>query len=309
MIDAVALRSLVAVERLGSVAAAADSLGYTASAVSQQVKKLEGQAGVALLEKYGRGVMLTEAGRLLAASARDLLAQMEQIETQLQSTVRRPAGRVRLATFATAARGVVAPALARLRDVAPDVAVAQREAEPWDAVQLVAAGQVDVAVVHNWEPLPLHVPDHVQLRVLGTDVADVLVHRDHRLAGATGVSALDLADETWVSVAAGSICHQWLTKMFHDIGRAPRIGHYAQEFASHVALAAEGLAVALVPRLGRGPLSDDVVALPVHDPVPTRTVSAAWRRTMGASPAVNAVLEVLHEQAGAAMGPKGVSHP
>lgn len=309
MIDAVALRSLVAVERLGSVAAAAESLGYTASAVSQQVKKLEGQAGVALLEKYGRGVMLTEAGRLLAASARDLLAQMEQIETQLQSTVRRPAGRVRLATFATAARGVVAPALTGLRARAPEVEVAQREAEPWDAVQLVAAGQVDLAVVHNWEPVPLHVPDHVHQRVLGTDVADVLVHREHRLAAADGVSAHDLADETWVSVAAGSICHQWLTKMFHDIGRAPRVGHYAQEFATHVALAAEGLAVALVPRLGRGPLPDAVVALPVHDPVPTRTVSAAWRRTMGASPAVNAVLQALQGQAATVMPAPDRGHP
>ena len=308
MIDAVALRSLVAVERLGSVAAAADSLGYTASAVSQQVKKLEGQAGVALLEKYGRGVMLTEAGRLLAASARDLLARMEQIETQLQSTVRQPVGRVRLATFSTAARGVVAPALTRLGTVAPQVEVTQQEAEPWDAVQLVAAGQVDLAVVHNWEPLPLHVPEHVQVRPLGTDVADVLVHRNHRLAGATGVSARELADETWVSVAAGSICHQWLTKMFHDIGRAPRIGHFAQEFATHVALAAEGLAVALVPRLGRGPLPEEVVALPVRDPVPTRTVSAAWRRTMGASPAVNAVVEVLSQQARTVLVPQAGAH-
>jgi DNA-binding transcriptional LysR family regulator len=119
------------------------------------------------------------------------------------------------------------------------------------------------------------------------------------------VRAVDLADETWVSVAAGSICHQWLTKMFHDIGRAPLISHYAQEFATHIALAAEGLAVALVPRLGRGPLPEGVVALPVLDPVPTRTVSAAWRRTMGASPAVNAVLEALGRQAETVMAAQG----
>jgi DNA-binding transcriptional LysR family regulator len=246
--------------------------------------------------------MLTEAGRLLAGSAQDLLARMEQLESRLQSTAGRPAGPVRLATFSTAARGVVAPALSALRAIAPDVVVSQREAEPWDAVHLVATGQVDVSVVHNWEPLPLHLPDHLSTRVLGTDVADVLVHRGHRLAGRREVSATDLADEGWVSVAPGSICHQWLTKMFHDIGRAPRIDHLAQEFASHTALVAEGLAIALVPRLGRGPLPDGVVAVPVHDPVPTRTVSAAWRQTMGASPAVGAVLDALGASALTAMG-------
>jgi len=96
-----------------------------------------------------------------------------------------------------------------------------------------------------------------------------------------------------VSVAPGSICHQWLTKMFHDIGRAPRIEHFAAEFASHIALVAQGLAVALVPRLGRGELPAGVVPVPVVDPVPTRTVTAVWRRTMGESPALAAVVEAL----------------
>ena len=293
MIDAVALRSLVAVGDLGSVAAAADSLGYTASAVSQQVKRLEASAGVTLLEKYGRGVMLTEAGRQLAASAQDLLARMERLESQLRSTTGRPVGRVRLASFATAVRGLVAPALRTLREEAPELAVGLREAEPWDAVELVATGQVDLAVVHNWEPLPIAIPDHLTSRVLGTDLADVLVHCDHRLSGRRSVTAADLVDEAWVSVSPGSICHQWLTKMFHDIGRAPRIDHFAAEFASHVALVERGLAVALVPRLGRGPLPPGVAAVPVHDPVPTRTITAVWRRTMGESPALTAVVEAL----------------
>ncbi|GAA1256840.1 LysR family transcriptional regulator [Oryzihumus leptocrescens] len=305
MIDAVALRSLAAVDRLGSVAAAADSLGYTASAVSQQVKRLEARAGVALLEKYGRGVMLTEAGRLLAASAHDLLAQMEQLESQLQSTTGRPAGRVRLASFATAARGVVAPALAALRESSPELEVTLSEAEPWDAVSLVATGQVDLAVVHNWEPLPLAIPDHLTCRHLGSDYADVLVHCEHPLAGRERVSAAELAGERWVSVAPGSICHQWLTKMFHDIGRAPRIEHFAAEFASHIALVAQGLAVALVPRLGRGELPAGVVAVHVVAPVPTRTVTAVWRRTMGESPALAAVVEALADAPSSLVRPQG----
>lgn len=305
MIDAVALRSLVAVERLGSVGSAAASLGYTPSAVSQQIKKLEAQSGVVLLEKHGRGVMLTEAGRVLVSSAQDLLSHMEQLEARLQSTTGRPAGRVRVASFATAQRGVVAPALASLRQSCPEVAVSLSEAEPWAAVDLVAGGQVDVAVVHNWEPLPLSIPEHVRSRALGADVADVLVRDDHRLAGRASVTPADVADEHWVSVSPGSICHQWLTKMLHDVGRAPLIDCYSQEFASHIALVEQGLAIALVPRLGRGPLPARVVAVPVADPVPMRGVSAVWRATMSDSPALSAVVEALAEAGTGLQRPAG----
>ena len=305
MIDAVALRSLVAVERLGSVGSAAASLGYTPSAVSQQIKKLETQSGVVLLEKHGRGVMLTEAGRVLVSSAQDLLSRMEQLEARLQSTAGRPSGRVRVASFATAQRGLVAPALSRLRDSCPAVAVTLTEAEPWAAVDLVASGSVDLAVVHNWEPLPLALPDHVASRPLGADVADVLVWAGHPLAGRRSVTPADLAEEHWVSVAPGSICHQWLTKMLHDIGRAPQIDCFAQEFSSHIALVEQGLAIGLVPRLGRGPLPEGVVAVPVANPVPTRGVSAIWRTTMSASPALTAVVDALADAGAVLEHPAG----
>lgn len=293
MIDTIALRSLVAVHRHGTVVAAADALGYTPSAVSQQLKKLESQSGVQLLERLGRGVMLTESGRVLVASAGDLLARMEHIETQLRAGSRQANGTVRLAGFSTAVRGLLAPALAGLRDAAPGVELRMREAEPWDAVDLVSTGQVDIAVVHNWEPVPLTLPDNVHTRVLGYDRADVLVHRDHRLAGNTGVTGDDLTNESWVSVLPGSICHQWLIWMFHERGESPRIAHFAQEFGSHLALVAQGLVTALVPRLGRGPLPTEVRSLPLTDPIPIRRVTALWRRTMTDSPAIGAVSDAL----------------
>ena len=293
MIDPIALRSLVAVELHGSVGAAASALDYTPSAVSQQIKRLETQTGVRLLERQGRGVLLTEAGRTLSESARDLLAHMERLESRLHGASGETTGTVRLATFATAYRGIVVGAIGRLRDVAPGVVLRPDEIDPWDAVDAVAAGTHDLALVHNWEPLPLAIPDHLEVRDLGRDRADVLVHEDHPLAGRDGIGVGDVLDEAWASVAPGSICHQWLQKMYADVGRAPRIAHVALEFATHVALVEQGEAIALVPRLGRGPLPAGVVAVPIVDPVSERTVSLVWRRTMTDSPALAATVAAL----------------
>ncbi|MGO4360461.1 LysR family transcriptional regulator [Terrabacter sp. 2TAF16] len=297
MIDPVALRSLVAVEAHGSVGAAAAALDYTPSAVSQQIKRLETQTGVQLLERQGRGVLLTEAGRTLSEAARSLLADMERLESRLHGDSGETVGTVRLATFATAYRGVVVGAIGRLRSTAPDVVLRPDEIDPWDAVDAVAAGTHDLALVHNWEPLPLAIPDHLEVRDLGRDRADVLVHESHPLAARRSIGVRDVLDEHWASVAPGSICHQWLQKMYADVGRSPRIAHVALEFATHVTLVAAGEAIALVPRLGRGPLPAGVVAVPIVDPISERTVSLVWRSTMTASPALAVAVDCLAAEA------------
>ena len=111
MIDLDALVSLRAVDAHGSVVAAAAALGFTPSAISQQVKRLERQAGVALLERVGRGVMLTEQGRQLVDHGARLLTDLEEIEAGLHRSTSTVAGRIRLAAFSTALRGLVTPAL------------------------------------------------------------------------------------------------------------------------------------------------------------------------------------------------------
>jgi molybdate transport repressor ModE-like protein len=150
MIDLVSLDALRAVETHGSVVAAADALGFTPSAVSQQIKRLERQTGVPLLERVGRGVMLTGHGRHLVEQGARLLADLEELQAGLHQQAATVAGHVRLAAFSTAMRGLIAPALPRVLASNPDLRVSLTEREPWDTIGLVAAGQADLGVVHSW---------------------------------------------------------------------------------------------------------------------------------------------------------------
>jgi DNA-binding transcriptional LysR family regulator len=293
MIDLPALASLRAVDTHGSVVAAADALGFTPSAVSQQVKRLERQTGVPLLERVGRGVMLTRHGRHLVEAGARLLADLEEVEAGLHRQAGTVAGLLRLAAFSTAMRGLVAPAVRRLRDEHPGLTLALTEREPWDTIDLVATGQTDLGVVHSWGDLPLEIPDHLSTTPLAHDVADVIVPAGHRLADRSRVSPRDLVDEEWIATPEGTICRQWLTRMYDGTGRLPRIAHQSLEFESHLALVRAGLGIALIPRLGRQPLGEGLVGVAAHDPVPTRDIVAVHRRSMAASPAVGAVLTEL----------------
>jgi DNA-binding transcriptional LysR family regulator len=293
MIDLAALRALRAVGTSGSVTAAADALGFTPSAVSQQIKRLEKQAGVPLLERVGRGVMLTRHGRHLADEGARLLSDLEELQSGLHRQASTVAGHVRLAAFSTAMRGLIAPALPPVLNAHPDLRVSLTEREPWDAISLVAAGQADLGVAHSWGDLPLPVPDHLTRTALRTDLAEVIVRRDHPLAGRAMVTPRDLADEDWIATPEGSICRQWLNRMYDGTGRLPRIAHVSMEFDSHLALVRAGMGIALVPRLGRAPLGDALAAVPAVDPVPCREIIAVHRASMSDSPAIAALLGAL----------------
>ena len=297
MVDVSALRALVAVRDHGSVAAAAVALGFTPSAVSQQVKRMERRSRTPMLERVGRTVVLTERGRLVAERGAGVLAQLEEVD-DLAAGDGPPSGEFRITAFSTACRGLMAPLLARLRATAPALTVTLTETDPADAVRLVERGGADLAVVHDWATLPLEVPDGLVRRHLLTDVADALLPADHPHAYAEQVRAVDLAGECWASTPPGTICHAWLQQMLAVHGRRPDVRYYDASFGTHVALVEHAVAVALVPRLGRDRLPPGVRAVPVVDPAPHRHVSAVWRRSSAANPArahVVTELELLPE--------------
>lgn len=300
MIDLEAVVSLRAVATQGSVAAAAATLGYTPSAVSQQIKRLERETGVTLLERAGRGVVLTDAGTRLVVDSAPILDDLERLRADLQVASREPgpvAGEVRLAAFSTVVRGLVTPMLADLARRHPDLRLPLRESEPWETIALVASGQRDLGIVHRWGGVALAMPDQLVSTPLFTDVADVILRRDHPLADRAVLHPEELAGERWVATFEATICRQWLRRLFDGVPNAPRVVHESMEFANHLELARAGLAVALIPRLGRGSLGPDLVAIPTADPASTRDVHAVHRRTQADSPALRVALDAVVAQA------------
>jgi len=306
MIDLEAVVALRAVATNGSVAAAADALGFTPSAVSQQIKRLERGTRVALLERAGRGVVLTDAGRHLVTSSATVLADLERLEADLHlaggtgAAERGPVvGEVRIGAFSTAVRGILVDVLPRLRAEHPELRVPMRESEPWETIALVASGQRDLGIVHRWGGVALAMPDHLVETPLFTDVADVILRRDHPLAlsGATELTPVDLANEEWIATFDSTICRQWLRRLFDGVSNAPRIVHESMEFENHLELVRAGLGVALVPRMGRPELHPDLVAIPTVRPASTRGVSAVHRRSQADSPALQVVLDAVVDAA------------
>jgi len=293
MIDLDALQALRAVDAQGSVVRAAELLGFTPSAVSQQVKRLERQTGVPLLERVGRGVMLTRHGRHLVDNGGQLLEAIEAVEASLHHQAGAVAGHVRLTAFSTAMRGLVAPALPTFLEAHPDIEITLAEREPWDTIELVASGQTDLGITHSWGDVPLTIPEHVVRVPVLQDLAEVIVPADHPLAKRKTVTPKDLVEAGWIATPEGTICRQWLGRMYVGTGHPPRIAHVAMEFDSHLALVRAGLGIALVPRLGRSPLGEGLVAVGVKDPVPTREVSALYRASMAESPAIRALVAAL----------------
>ncbi|WP_367322918.1 LysR family transcriptional regulator [Streptomyces sp. HUAS ZL42] len=294
MLDLQRLRALHAVSVHGTVAAAAAALGYTPSAVSQQIAKLERETRTVLLEREGRGVRLTAEALQLVGAAQELLAIVERAETELEERRGVPAGRLTVAAFASAARGLLPAVLAALGRRHPALDTRLSEIDPHLSIGLVAKGAFDMAVVHDWDIAPLPVPPGVEQAVIGDDRCTLLVPEGHPFAERTSVRREDLGGERWVCQPPGRVCHEWLVRTLRTAGHEPEIVHQADENPTLVALVAAGLGICVIPRLGRGPLPDGVVEVSL-DPTPVRRVYALWRTGASRRPAIAETVRVLQE--------------
>ncbi|MFJ3439944.1 LysR family transcriptional regulator [Streptomyces sp. NPDC086081] len=294
MLDLQRLRALHAVSVHGTVGAAAVALGYTPSAVSQQIAKLERETRTVLLERAGRGVRLTDEAHQLVATAQELMTIVERAETALEERRGRPAGRLTVAAFASAARGLMPGVLAELGRGHPALDARLTELDPHLSVDLVAKGAVDLAVAHDWDIAPLPAPPGVEQAFIGDDLCDLLVPEGHPFAGRDAVRREELGGERWICQPPGRVCHDWLLRTLRAAGHEPDLVHQADENPTLVALVAAGLGVALIPRLGRGPLPAGVVEVPL-DPLPVRRLYALWRTGAARRPAIAETVRVITE--------------
>ncbi|MFI1682956.1 MULTISPECIES: LysR family transcriptional regulator [unclassified Streptomyces] len=292
MLNLERLRTLDALARHGSVSGAAAGLHVTTSAVSQQMTKLEREVGQQLLAKNGRGVRLTDAGRLLAQHAARILSQVELAQADLEEQRGKAVGELRIAAFPTAMRGLMPATLSALRVDHPGLRVRCQEREPTPAVAAVVRGDLDMAVVLDWYNKPLPIPEGLVKAPLLDDPADVAMPAAHPLADRAEVDLEEFADDEWIAWAEGEFCQEWLMFTLRGKGIEPRIAHRAEEHHTQLALVAAGLGVCVAPRLGRDPMPMGVRTVPVRHRV-RRHVYVVWRSDADRRPSIRAAAEAL----------------
>lgn len=310
MFDVAGLRVMRAIAEQGSFTAAAHSLGYTQPAVSQMVRRLEQRTGTALVERIGRTVRLTEAGRLLAERGSDILNLIAKTEGEVSAIAGLQAGRVRLMAFPSSSATLVPRALARLRASHPAVTVQFSEAEPPESLAALRNGEVDLAVAFSYEG---NDPGRGEDDLGGLDVLDVLTDpvmlvlpQDHELAVQDAVELADLEGDRWI--AGCPRCRGHLLTLAHRAGYDPEVAFETEDYVAVLGLVAAGLGVALVPHLILTTVSHpDVVVRPVIPPS-HRVVQVITTPDLRRVPAVAAALDALSSSAAELRG-TACSHP
>ncbi|MEU4448788.1 LysR family transcriptional regulator [Actinosynnema sp. NPDC050801] len=297
MLDVRRMQVLRAVVTTGSITAAAVNLGYTPSAVSQQVSALEKQAGLPLLDRVGRGVRPTHAGRLLTEHAAHITDRLVEAEAALADLRAGRTGRLRVRYFATAGAALVPPAVALFRAKHAEVQLDLKLTEPDDPVVEVEAGRADVAiVVHHRDSEP---PRGVRLVHLLDDRYLAVLPRGHELTRKRVLDLADLAEEQWVdAVTPPGPCRDIVLDACAAAGFAPNVVVEADDYPTAQGFVAAGLGVTIVPKLGLGVVNPGVVIRKLRHPEPTRTICAAIREDGLRSPAVVSLLEALKASAG-----------
>lgn len=246
------LRALEAVATRRSFSAAADDLGYTQSAVSQQVVALEREVGLTLVERGVRPVELTEAGRRLLRHAGPVFEHLATAEAELDAMRGLRTGRLRIAGFASAFATFLPRAVAAFARDHPDVEVALRECEPPDALRLLRSGQVDLAVVYEWEGSEQPVDRSLDVRELGEDLACAVLHPRHRLARRKAVRVERLAGERWIVPRVDGPAAAYratLNRLWRAAGFEPQIAFETDDPGTAQGFVAAGLGVVLVNQL------------------------------------------------------------
>lgn len=238
MLDVTRLRIIDAVARHGSVTAAARELHYSQPSVTHHLGRLEAETGAQLLQRVGRGIRLTEAGRLLADRAAEIIGRIDAVDAELAAHIGLSAGRIRLAGFSSAIGALVPAAMAQLAAKHPGLEVNLVDTHPPEAFELLRTGKVDVAIVFRYDETAPE-PHGVRLHHLVDDPLYVLSDGPATVAG--------LRDATWI--AGCDRCRSHLIALCAAEGYEPRIGYTSDDMVVMQALVAAGLGVTTMPGL------------------------------------------------------------
>ncbi|KIH96496.1 LysR family transcriptional regulator [Streptomonospora alba] len=292
MIDVRRLQLLQALGRHQTVAGAAESLGVTPSAVSQQLAALAKETGVTLVERQGRRFILTGAARLLIEHADVIFAEMERAQADLAEYAEGRMGSARVGSFATGISDLVGPAVAALRSTHPGWRFEIVQAEPDRATEMLRSGELDIAITMSSDDLPPNGTGEFRIDPIMVEPFDAVLPYHHPLAASTDLElAADLADAEWIMSPPGSPWYDCVAAACHQAGFRPRVAHTVHEFSAVFALVQAGLGMALMPRLGWTGMSAPHLVVRTVRNTARRHVVALTRAGYNAEPLLGAVRE------------------
>lgn len=301
-LDLQTVRVVRQVAEHGSLTAAAEALGYSQPAVSQQLRRFEERTGIALVERVGRGIRLTQSGRVLARHANAVATALEAAAGELAEIRGLRAGRVRLVAFPSASATLVPRLIATLGAAHPGVAVTYVEAEPPEAVAAVRADRADLAITFSY-PGDRDDPHRasargLDVRAYGEEPIRLVLPTGHPAAASDVIDLAALRDDPWI--AGCPRCRGHLLELADAAGFAPRIAFETDNFVAVEGMVAQGLGVALLPALAldASPRHPDVVIRPTAR-ADVRSLHLVTARGAERVPAVAAAIAALESLAAA----------
>jgi DNA-binding transcriptional LysR family regulator len=296
MLDLRRLRLLRELNGRGSIAAVADALQFTPSAVSQQLAVLEREAGVTLLERAGRGVRLTDAALVLVDHADALLGRAALAEADLAAAAGTVTGRARIAGFQSVALRLALPAMDALARDAPRLRCELIEAEPEQALPALALGDVDCVLADEWQHQPRHLAAGLERHALLQEPVRIVLPARHPAARRhpQAVPLAELAGEAWTTGHVRMAWEEMTQRACRELGGFdPDIRHRANDATISLALVARGLAVTLLPELPLPARRPGVAVRAIAEGPVARAIFAVTRTADAERPSMQALLAAV----------------
>jgi DNA-binding transcriptional LysR family regulator len=300
MLDLRRLRLLHELHARGTIAAVADALQFTPSAVSQQLAVLEREAGLPLLEPAGRGVRLTDAAIVLVRHAAELLERAELAQAELAAAEGRVAGRGRIASFQSVALHIALPAMRELAGTAPDLRCELVEAEPEQSLPALALGDFDLVLADEWQHQPHPRLAGVEREDLFRDPVRLVLPADHPAARRhrKAVPLGELAGDAWTTGHPATGWEEVTNRTCRALGGFdPDIRHRTDDSVTSLALVADGQAVTLLPDLNRAETIPGVAVRAIAEGSVHRTIYVATRAADAKRPSVRALRAAMRDAA------------
>lgn len=289
MLDVRRLRLLRDLAQLGTIAAVAKAHTYTPSAVSQQLAVLEREAGVPLLERTGRRVVLTAAGVVLVRHAETVLAALESADASLAEARGELAGPLRIGAYPTAVRTLLPAALASLGREHPGLELMVSELDPVAIPEALRERRLDVALIHDYDVMPVE-PDRTLDAVPLLDETVFLATPSAAKPSKDPIA--EARDAAWIVGSPGTACHAVTLQICRSAGFTPQVRHHADDFAAVLALVAAGLGVSLVPQLATAEAPAGVHLIPL---TARRRTRITYRQGAAGHPAIAAFATAIRE--------------